>query len=76
MKVRCACHRWHDVTPTGLALVIDAFVDGDLFTTKLEVLCYLKAFTRERVARFESMYPGSARPFIIATETPEGISVT
>lgn len=72
MKVQCSCKRWHDITPTGLALIVDALVNGDLTTTKYNVLCLLTAFTRERVAKFQKRYPGSSLPFVNAAEVPGG----
>lgn len=67
MKVRClAGPHWHEVTPTGMAAIIDAFQQGDLSRVSkggaIEPLCIMEAFTVERIDRFERMYRSNATP--------------
>ena len=64
MKVRCSGPgpevHWHEVTPTGLVLILDAVRDGDLLRVSAEgvsVDCYKWAFTQERVASTVVRYP-------------------
>ena len=63
MKVECACGKWHELSPTALALVVRAFIEGDLQTVSpglIDPLCLLDAFTPERVAEIRSKYKGNA----------------
>lgn len=56
MKVKCdACGRFHEVSPTGMAVIISAFQDGDLqrVTGKgVEPTCLGDVFTPETLRRW------------------------
>lgn len=62
MKIECPCGKYHDMTPTALMVVIQAFQEGDL--QKIEgrkgimALCMLQALTEERVTAMQFRYPG------------------
>lgn len=61
MKVLCACDQeWHEMTPTMLAMVVDAFQQGELQIVGYGIspLCLKKAFTEERTEEFVRKYPG------------------
>ena len=64
MKIECKNH-WHDVSPTGVALIVQAFQDGDLQQVThtnhgltIEWICLVEAFRSERVNDFLSRYHG------------------
>jgi len=64
VKIECLNH-WHDVSPTGLAVIVQAFQDGDLHRTvhtthgmMVEPICVLEAFGKERVEDFLIRYHG------------------
>lgn len=66
MRVRCGGQssgpeaHWHEVTPTGLVLILDAVREGDLLRVTsdgVSVDCYRLAFTVERVASTVVRYP-------------------
>jgi len=64
VKIECKDH-WHDVSPTGLALIVQAFQQGDLqwvmrtnSGVTIEWMCITVAFTNERVKDFQSRYHG------------------
>lgn len=63
MKVKCVCGNWHDISPTGLAIVIAAFQDGDLIhvnTTSTHTECLVNAFRdTTRVREFKRRYKGN-----------------
>lgn len=63
MKLSCPCGQWHDLSPTMLLMVVDAFVHGDLQSVSgkygITVACVEDAFTDERVAEFHRKYPGN-----------------
>lgn len=63
MKVRCAFDdQWHNLSPTALAIVVEAFQEGELqrihkpFT--ISTVCILEALTEERLEAFGRRYPG------------------
>jgi len=59
MKIACVCGRWHDVSPTALAVVVHAFIDGDLQTVRpgeITPSCISAAFTPERVTTIRERY--------------------
>lgn len=77
MKIYCAhSNNWHDVTPTAMAIIIEAFQDGDLQRAvpqlggwaSIENLCILDAITDERLEKFRTRYPGNT---ITASEHKE-----
>lgn len=48
MKLQCPCGKWHDMSPTALAIVVSAFARGDMqrVTDKgIRVFCFRSAFT-------------------------------
>jgi hypothetical protein len=61
VKVECVCGKWHDVSPTALAVIVSAFMDGDMHTITsngLAPICLSEAFNNdERVNRFLRRYP-------------------
>ncbi len=69
MRIRClGCGEWHDISQTGMAIVIAAFQDGDLTkVTKTETSgfalsaqCMLVAFDdNERIHQFRQRYKGN-----------------
>lgn len=66
MRVRCVCGDFHEVSPTGLALVIAAFQSGDMQTIGhegVQSVCLQTAFTNERIMQFTRMYPGKMIQF-------------
>lgn len=59
MKIECVCGKWHEVSPTGVALILGAMADGDLqriSKTGVNSLCIGLAFTEERVVKFGRQY--------------------
>lgn len=60
MQVECVCGRWHNVSPTGLALVLHAYANGDLQTVGKQNIvaneCIGKAFDDDRVKEFQRRY--------------------
>lgn len=60
MKVPCSCGKWHELTQTDLAMVVDAFLSGDLqrvgHNKRITNLCILYAGTPDRVHKFEGRY--------------------
>jgi len=66
MKLLCVCKKWHDVSPTAMAVVIEAFIDGDLQTVDMpkeggiKAICMLNAFTEERMVEFRRRYQKNA----------------
>ena len=84
MKIACINGHWHDVSPTGLALVIKAFQEGDLQTVGTDGVnneCLLKAFTEDRVKDFNRRYRGhvirsaSSAPIASLPITEGGVSL-
>lgn len=63
MRVECVCGRWHDITPTGLALIVYAFQRGDLHRqTRVgpTSICIAEAFKdKALVEKFVRRYPGN-----------------
>lgn len=62
MKIACVNGHWHEITPTGLAVIVQAFIDGDLQRigpTGVFALCLREAFTDKRVRDFEQRYAGN-----------------
>lgn len=63
MLISCTCPKnWHEVSPTGLAIIVRAFQDGDLFHVEhggLTAMCIAQAFTPERVHEFVRKYKGN-----------------
>lgn len=64
MKIQCKCGQWHDISPTGLAIVVAAFQDGDLTHvhpgTEVATDCILRAFDDSaRLAKFHKAYKGN-----------------
>jgi hypothetical protein len=64
MKIQCkGCDRWHDVSPTGLTVIIDAFQAGELTIVQhdeLVTVCLLTAFDDQaRLALFKQRYKGN-----------------
>lgn len=67
MMVMCTCGEWHDVSPTALLVVVQAFVDGDMQrVTKKGVLpaCMAEAFTDDRVKAFTAKYRQNKIEFV------------
>jgi hypothetical protein len=67
MRISCVHGHWHDVSPTGLAIIIRGFQDGDLIRTRAFkengydfTFCVLEAFTPERISDFKRRYKGNA----------------
>lgn len=59
MKIRCVDH-WHQASATAMAIVIDAYQEGDLTSTRTHtVRCMRYAFTTERVRKFMRLYKGN-----------------
>lgn len=59
MRIKCGDH-WHQASPTALAIIIEAFQDGDLTFTKSSMpRCVRFAFTAERLTRFKRLYKGN-----------------
>lgn len=59
MRIKCGDH-WHQVSPTGMAIIIRAYQDGDLTSTRTHsTRCVRFAFTTERVAEFMRLYKGN-----------------
>ena len=71
MRIRCDDH-WHDISPTGLAVIIRAFQEGDLTIVNgdhtMQPHCVRFAFTPDRVRDFKQRYKGNA---IIFDGTPK-----
>ena len=66
MRVRCTCGDFHDVSITALALIVDAFQQGDMQIIGkggITPVCLEGAFTNERIARFVNRYPGNVVKF-------------
>lgn len=66
MKIACIEGHWHEVTPTALAIILAAYLDGDLQTVSKDgvtSLCFATAFDRERVAAFQQKWPGHVISF-------------
>lgn len=62
MRVRCVCGDWHEVSPTGLALIVGAYQDGDMQRIGKEgvtSLCIAEAFTDWRREEFNRRYNGN-----------------
>lgn len=62
MIVECGCGNWHDMTPTAMVVVIQAFRDGELHRvsgkpTQVKARCLLQAFTEDNVRRIAAQYP-------------------
>jgi hypothetical protein len=62
VKVECGCGAWHDLTPTAMIVVINAFQEGELQVVKgkdgIVSSCLFAAFTPDRIQRIEACYPG------------------
>ena len=56
MRIKCPCGKWHNASTTALAVIIDAFQQGDLTRTGGEVLCFKEAFDPDRVMEFHRRY--------------------
>lgn len=62
MKISCINGHWHEITPTGLAVIVSAFMEGDLqrvVGTGVYPVCLKEAFTDARVRDFEQRYAGN-----------------
>jgi hypothetical protein len=68
VKILCAADdQWHELTPTAMAIIIEAFQDGDLQHIyrptggglSVENLCILEGLTDERLEKFRTRYPGN-----------------
>lgn len=63
MRVLCACGDWHEASPTALALIVQAYQDGDMQRVKgkegVYSRCMEEAFTEARVAVISRRYPGN-----------------
>lgn len=63
MKVECICGKWHDITPTGLALVVFCYQNLSLLTMNRNgptPMCMAEAFSDESlVEMFRRRYPGN-----------------
>ena len=69
MRIQCkGCGRWHDISPTGLAVIIDGFQQGDLThvqhalaeTVEVVPVCVLGAFDDPaRLKEFRRRYKGN-----------------
>lgn len=67
MKIECTCGKWHEISATGLAIIIAAFQSGELTRVhgsqalvSLEPVCITTAFTdTERIASFHQRYKGN-----------------
>jgi hypothetical protein len=63
MQITCVEGHWHEVSPTGLAVIVQAFMDGDMQQVGRKgifPLCLKKAFTDSRVRDFMQRYAGNA----------------
>ncbi len=62
MRVRCGTgegEHWHDISPTGMVVVLEAIREGDLLTvstTGVSIKCYKEAFTVGRVGSARVRY--------------------
>lgn len=58
MKVKCeGCSGFHDVSPTGMAVIISAFQDGDLQEVTgdgVKALCLSDAFTPDAMKKWRA----------------------
>lgn len=65
MIIKCVCGKWHDLSPTAMAIVIAAFQEGDLHTVKrhdgveIQTRCITEAFTDARIREFKERYKGN-----------------
>lgn len=74
MEIPCSSGHWHDLTPTAMAVVIQAFQDGDMQTIgkggNLTPLCLLDAFSdKERVKNAMRQHKNS-------TIVVDGVAIT
>jgi hypothetical protein len=61
MIVACGEH-WHNISPTGLVVVVEAFMAGELHamtSAGVGVLCLARAFTVTRVVSVGRRYKGN-----------------
>lgn len=73
VKIYCAnSNEWHDLSPTAMAIIIEAFQEGDLqrvntipgvtgrmATITVTPSCLLEALSDERLEKFRTRYPGN-----------------
>lgn len=63
MRIRCEDH-WHHLSPTAMAIVIEALQEGELIGSKSgKVQCISYAFTPDRVRKFYRLYKGNIITF-------------
>jgi hypothetical protein len=61
MKLRCPCGDWHDMLTLDVAVVLDAFMEGDMQRVNGKAgitnsRCFYKAYTESRVERMTRLY--------------------